>query len=112
MLFKHQTMLEIQWDDNWYKDQNEAYHLKLKVEKIKFYGNNLFNLFKPFSVFSPRREGKKVMGEIIQSNIEIKEKKLCLDLPRSVMKDICKGDLLSLSISEKGWCIHFEKINQ
>lgn len=111
MLFQQNLCLEIEWDENWYKDQKVLYHIKFKVEKIKSYGSNLLNLFKLSSLYSPRREGKKVIGKIIQSDIEIKEKTLILDLPLSFQIDFIKGDLLDLSISEKGWCIQLEKID-
>jgi hypothetical protein len=111
MLFQQKPSLEIEWDHNWYQDQTVAYHIKIKVEKVKSYGNNFLNLLRPFSIYFPKRKGKKVTGTIIQCDLKTKENKLILDLPVSIEIEICKGDVLDLSMSDKGWCIHLEKIN-
>lgn len=111
MFHSNKPILEIQWDSNCYNDQKVVYCLQFKVEKIKSYGNRFLNSFKIFSIFSPPREGKNVIGTITRSDIELKEKQLCLVLPGRIDENIKSGDLLNLSISNKGWCINIEKAN-
>lgn len=112
MFFSNEPILEIQWDSNCFNEQKVVYFVQFIVEKIKPERNRFRKAFRSFSFFSTGETFFKVIGRITRSDVEVKEKKLGLLLPPEIQKNYRKGDLLKLSISDKGWCIAIEKIAQ
>lgn len=98
------SILEVQWDSNWDKSQKIVCSILIQVKKVKVYRDTLFRWLLPI-----KRPGKIIHGTIIRSDIDLVEKKLLLILPDPNMKEVYEGDILDLTISDRGWCIAMER---
>lgn len=96
--------MEIQWHDNWFKNQRVTYQVRIKVKSVKVLKDSLLRWLLPL-----RPPGTIISGKIISSDIELKDAELVLSMASSHEEPISKGDLLNLSISDKGWCIELKK---
>ncbi len=98
------NVLEIQWDYNWGKEQRILYHLQIQVAKVRVFKDSFLRWALPIM-----RPGVVVWGKILSSDIDLQENEIALFLGSSNKHSIIKGDVLNLSISEKGWCIELKK---
>lgn len=96
--------MEIQWHDNWFKNQTVTYQVRVKVNSVKVLKDSLLR-----RLFPLRPPGTIISGKIISSDIELEDKELVLSMASSHKEPISKGDFLNLSISDKGWCIGLKK---